>query len=57
MIEVFEKKYVPEDCSTCLYGCEFGCENANMQSGWLAYRIMGIRCPHYWLDQHRFERV
>ena len=57
MIEVFEKKHVTENCSTCLYGCEFGCANANMQSGWLAYRIMGIRCPHYWLDQHRFERV
>lgn len=57
MIEVFEKKHVPENCSTRLHGREFGCAHADMKSRWLAHRIIGIGCSHYWLDQHRFERV
>ena len=47
MIEVFEKKH----------GSEFGCAHADMKSRYLAHRIMCIGCSHYWLDQHRFERV
>ena len=29
MIEVYETKKIPENCSTCLYGGGFGCGNSN----------------------------
>ena len=57
MIECYDKKQVPENCSTCLYGTVFGCSNANRQKDWMKYEIIGMGCPSYWLDQHRFEPV
>ena len=58
MKDVYEIHQVPENCSTCLYGRGIGCGNANVKSGeWMLY-IYGLRkCPHYWLDQHRFTPV
>lgn len=67
MAVVYEKKQVPENCSTCLYGPNalrydgkpvgrIGCGNANMQNGWMRYAMLGVGCAHYWLDQNRFER-
>lgn len=56
MIEVYEKKKVPEDCSTCLYGRSYGCAHADRQKDWPLYR-MGRICPSFWLDQNRFQRV
>ncbi len=69
MIQVIERKNVPENCSTCLYGpnslgwdgkpsriaC---CGHADRQGDWMLY-MMGLKanCPSYWLDQNRFERV
>ena len=66
---VYEKKSVPENCSTCLYGPNsvgwdgtpvrrMGCGNANRQGDWMLY-MMGLKCscPSYWLDQNRFERI
>lgn len=57
-MEVFEKKQVPENCSTCLYGrcLGAGCDHADRQGDWFKYAIFG-GCPSYWLDQHRFEPV
>ena len=57
MIEVYEKKRIPEDCSTCLYRGEFGCAHADRKEDWLQYRLYGKVCPSYWLDQNRFERA
>lgn len=60
MIEVYEKKKVPENCSTCLYqSCTLDrlCGNANVANGdAIRYAISG-HCPYYWLDQHRFTRA
>lgn len=67
MIEVIERKRVPENCSTCLYGPNArgyngqfvrfaGCGHADRKDDWPIYAF-GIRhCPSYWLDQNRFER-
>lgn len=56
-ITVHEFKKVPRNCSTCLYGGGIGCGNANVGKEYLAY-LYGLReCPHYWLDQNRFEPV
>lgn len=55
-IDVFEKKKVRKDCSTCLYGRGFGCGNANRSRDWMKYSFFG-GCPSYWLDQHRFDPV
>lgn len=56
-IAVHEFKKVPRNCSTCLYGGGIGCGNANVGKEYLAY-LYGLReCPHYWLDQNRFEPV
>lgn len=56
-IAVHEFKKVPRHCSTCLYGRGLGCGNANVGKAYLAY-LYGLReCPHYWLDQNRFEPV
>ena len=56
MIEVFEKKQVPENCSTCLYGRGVYCAHADRQKDFLHYMLTGENCPSYWLDQHRFVR-
>lgn len=60
MIEVYEKKRIPENCSTCLYqSCTYGrlCGNANVDNAAaFRYSLLG-NCPHYWLDQHRFTRA
>lgn len=64
---VYEKKYIPENCSTCLYGPNaigyngkivrrIGCGHADRQKDWMNYAIFGASCPSYWLDQNRFER-
>lgn len=64
---VYEKKNVPENCRTCLYGPNalnydgkpvgrLGCAHADRQKDWMLYGIFGGRCPSYWLDQNRFER-
>lgn len=57
MIEVYETKKIPENCSTCLYGKGFGCAHADRQKDWMNYALLGCRCPSYWLDQNRFRRV
>ena len=64
---VYERKCVPENCSTCLYGPNaigydgrivrrMGCCHADRQKDWMIYAIFGASCPSYWLDQNRFER-
>lgn len=57
MVEVYEVKQVPENCSTCLYGRSLGCGHADRQKDWMYYGLFGRDCPSYWLDQHRFRRV
>lgn len=56
---VIEKRDVPENCTTCLYGRPNGCAHADRQRDWMRYRVwMGLeRCPSWWLDQNRFERA
>lgn len=69
MIKVIERKSVPEDCSTCLYGpnavgydgkflTRIGCAHADRQGDSMLY-LMGLKsnCPSFWLDQNRFNRV
>lgn len=57
MKEVYVKKQVPENCSTCLYFMGTHCSHASRQQDWLKYGLLGAGCPSYWLDQHRFESV
>ena len=57
MIEVYETKKIPENCSTCLYGRGLGCGHADRQKDWVNYALRGYGCPSYWLDQNRFRRV
>lgn len=56
---VIEKKDVPENCATCLYGRPNGCAHADRQRDWMHYRMWnGLeQCPSWWLDQNRFERA
>ncbi len=69
MIQVTERKIVPENCTTCLYELKavgwdgkpigrIGCAHADRQGDWMLY-MMGLRglCPSFWLDQNRFDRV
>ena len=60
MIEIYEKKKIPENCSTCLYQtCTIGrfYGNANVSNGdAFRYYILG-KCPYYWLDHNRFTRA
>lgn len=67
MAYVYERKQIPENCSTCLYGPNavgydgksvrsFGCGHANRQGDWMKYAIYGGDCPSYWIDHNRFER-
>ena len=69
MIQVTERKIVPENCYTCLYGPNaigwdgkpigrLGCGHADRKEDWMLYG-MGLKgpCPSFWLDQNRFERV
>lgn len=67
MIDVCERKRVPANCKTCLYGPNaigwdgkpvgrMGCGHADRQRDWMLYAIYGAACPSYWLDQNRFER-
>lgn len=56
---VVEKRDVPEDCTTCLYGRPYGCANADRQKDWRRYRMwenLG-KCPSWYLDHNRFERA
>ena len=67
---VFEKKVVPSNCGTCLYGpnaldCygkpvkRMGCAHADRQDDFMFYMMFGASrgvCPSFWLDQHRFEQ-
>lgn len=68
MIHVIERKCIPENCKSCLYGPNavgydgkpvgrMGCANADRQGDSMLY-LMGLKwpCPSYWLDQNRFER-
>ena len=68
MIYVTERKRVPEDRSTCLYGpnavgydgrpvARMGCGHADRQRDFMMY-MLGFKqnCPSYWLDQNRYER-
>lgn len=57
MIEVYETKKVPENCSTCLYNMGFGCGHADRKNDWIKYAFLGYGCPSYWLDQHRYTRA
>ena len=69
MIQVYERKWVPENCKTCLYGpCAVGwdgkpvnrrgCAHADRQWDWMQYMLGVIGpCPSFWLDQNRFERM
>lgn len=57
MINVYETRKVPENCSTCLYGRGIGCAHADHQDDWIRYAILDCGCPSYWLDQHRFVRA
>ena len=56
-MKVYEKKEVPRNCSTCLYGRGWGCGHADRQKDWMKIAMFGMHCPSYWLDQHRFEPV
>ena len=56
MLEVYETKKIPENCSTCLYGGCFGCGNANRKNDWYRYMMLG-GCPSYWLNQHKYVRA
>lgn len=67
---VYEKKRIPENCATCLYGPNaldynghpvgrMGCAHAGRQKDFMFYMMFGAargRCPSYWLDQNRYER-
>lgn len=59
MIDVYEIKQVPENCTTCLFGNTnsffFSCSCADRQHDYLYYKIHG-NCPSYWLDQHKYVR-
>lgn len=60
MIEVYETKKIPENCSTCLYKSSitpFGCAHADRQNDWFKYAMLGYGCPSYWMDPNRFQRV
>lgn len=60
MIEVYEMKKVPENCSTCLYKSRVfpvGCAHAGRKDDWAKYAMLGYGCPSYWLDQNRFQRI
>ena len=50
MIEVYETKKIPENCSTCLYGGGFGCGNSNRQKDWFRYMWLGYLEPY--ADNH-----
>lgn len=56
MAYVYEKKEVPENCSTCLYlrAIGVGCAHADRQKDHLRYVLFG-NCPSWWLDHRRFE--
>ena len=67
MIQVYERKFIPENCSTCLYGPNaigwngepvgrIGCSHADRQKDWMlySYGLKGI-CPSFWIDQNRFD--
>lgn len=67
MAYAYEKKRVPDNCSTCLYGPNaigydgkpigrLGCAHADRQKDWMRYGLLGQTCPSYWLDHNRFER-
>ena len=56
MIEVYEKKKVPETCETCLYWMGWYCGHADRENDWFRFRLFGY-CPSFWLDQHRFTRA
>lgn len=57
MIEVYEKKKIPENCSTCLYAIGLGCGHSDRRDDWFKYAFFGYSCPSYWTDQHRFTRA
>ena len=67
MLYVIERRQVPENCSTCLYGPNavgyggkpvnrMGCAHADRQGDFMHYMLLGRRCPSYYLDPNRFER-
>lgn len=64
---VTERKEIPENCSTCLYGPNavgwdgkpvgrLGCAHADRQQDSMVY-LMGLKsqCPSYWPDQNRYD--
>lgn len=68
MIYVTERKQIPENCSTCLYGpnavgydgqpVRLGCGHADRQQDWMLYGLgLKGKCPSYWLDQNRYVRA
>lgn len=66
--DVQERKRIPENCSTCLYGPNaldydgkpinrLGCGHADRQHDFTFYMMFGAargRCPSFWLDQNRY---
>lgn len=58
-IEVYEKKKIPRDCSTCLYKSYdgFHCGNANNHGKPMVLVNGGRACGWYWLNQNKYERI
>lgn len=68
MAIVYEKKRIPEDCSSCLYGPNaldssghpigrMGCAHADRRNDYMRFMLFGGHCPSFWLDQNRYERL
>lgn len=55
---IVEKKEIPEDCTTCLYGGYYKCANANRQQDWPLYALgVLVNCPSWWLDHQRYQKA
>lgn len=62
MIEVYEIKKVPKNCSSCLYGVGINCYHSDRKHDWMKYATQTVHqidsaCPSFWLDRHRFIPV
>lgn len=58
-IEVYERKEIPCNCSTCLYQSKngWGCAHADRQDDALKISLFNLDCPSWELDNSRFERA
>ena len=60
MIEVYETKKVPRNCSTCLYQSQHWnkiCANANVSIEQACKYVWVGGCPYYYLNHHKYRRV